>query len=136
MRLKKRQVSSRTTGFFRLFAVSTSAVLAIGIAAAAKPARAVTVFTDRAAWEAAVMSGITTETFDNEILDADTIVLDDGTVSTVVPGLLDAGLNNVNLRTAGEYVGRVGTNLGHPPIITWTFTGPIRAWFADSRPGL
>ena len=106
-------------------------IAAIMILMVAESAHAVLIFTDRTAWNAAAGTS-TTETFDNTIVDADSIVLDNGIVSTALPSLLTNGLNNVNSRTVGAYTGRVGTLANnHPPAIRWDLPSGINAWFAD-----
>jgi hypothetical protein len=105
--------------------------LTTAILIASASANAVTIYTDRTTWEAAV-AGFNTETFDNTIANANSIVLDNGIVSTANPGLLQSGLNNVDSSTAGRYVGRVGVNNpSHPDSIDWTLTGATNGFFGD-----
>ncbi|MGF1500175.1 MAG: VPLPA-CTERM sorting domain-containing protein [Paracoccaceae bacterium] len=106
-----------------------SAVLATAISTAAGAAP-FQVFTDRAAWEAAVGGAtITEDGFDNDIADADSITFDSGVVSTNSGGtrfLVD------NMIDDGIYENAVdGDGAQASLLITWTFPEAIFAFGAD-----
>ena len=89
---------------------------------------AVTFFTDRPSWEAAVAGApITDDPFDNNIANANVIIFDSGVVSTGV------GSNpTINRVIGGVYDGHVDKNdaLAYESI-TWNFPNPITGFGAD-----
>lgn len=98
-------------------------------------AQAYTLYTSRAAWQAAVdaISGsVTTDTFSTNIPKAQTITLDSGIVSTnsFPPDIsaIDFPFDN-NAVIAGQYLNATGDTAS--ATITWTFPGAVRAFGAD-----
>ncbi|MFO1429266.1 MAG: PEP-CTERM sorting domain-containing protein [Candidatus Competibacteraceae bacterium] len=97
-------------------------------------ASAYTIYTDRAAWEAALSgSTIITDTFSNTIPSAQSITLDSGIVSTnSSPPALPNSFNNnsVNIVTPGAYDNAVGGTTASATI-TWVFPSDVFAFGAD-----
>lgn len=89
-------------------------------------AHAVTVFTDRASWEAAV-TGISTDPFDNVITGGPLVVLDSGIESTQL-GTIRPGQNSVS---EGLFNAELGNAFGIFTSIQWDFPSGIRAFGAD-----
>jgi len=93
-------------------------------------AYAITFFTDRPSWEAAIGAAmITNDPFDNDIASADVIIFDSGVVSTGLGGASGAALNEVE---SGDYEGVVdkdGVNAYES--IEWDFPNPIIGFGAD-----
>jgi hypothetical protein len=97
--------------------------------AAARPAQAFRLYTDRASWEAAV-GQFTTEIFNTPIANSSVITFSNGVNSTGINGSIS------NQVQAGTYWGRVDTsNSFDSPDgfqeIRWTFTAPIAAFAAN-----
>lgn len=95
------------------------------------PAQAVTIFTNRAAWEAAASGSIITETFSNNIANAPVITFDSGIVSTAINGV---ARNEV---LGGAFQGSIDTDKDGAPTfdfferITWSFPSSTTAFGAD-----
>ncbi|MBW4691629.1 MAG: PTPA-CTERM sorting domain-containing protein [Lyngbya sp. HA4199-MV5] len=112
---------------------------ALAVGSTVAPAGAFTVFTNRAAWQTAIGSGytISDDTFSTPIADAPSITFDSGIVSTGTGG---NGTKFNGVQNSGEYKGglkRPGVTNGAPAgffeKITWTFTDPVKGFFADWR---
>jgi len=107
-----------------------SALLLVPIVA--QDAFAVSFFTDRPSWEAAVAGAtITDDPFDNDIATADVIIFDSGVVSTGV------GSNpTFNQVISGHYEGHVDKDdvLAYESI-TWDFPSPIIGFGSDFLTG-
>lgn len=112
---------------------------ALAVGSTVAPAGAVSFFNDRTAWETAIGSGytITTDTFNNPIPDAPSITFDSGIVSTGTGG---DGTKFNGVQNSGEYKGGLkrpgvtnGAAAGFFEKITWTFTDPVKGFFADWR---
>lgn len=106
--------------------------LPIALLVLSQPLSAVTVFTDRMAWEDALSTTIITETFDVDIAEGpNTITFAGGVESTGVSLIDGTGDNTVS---GGEWSGNVRnsttTNTGYTSI-TWTFPQEISAFGAD-----
>jgi hypothetical protein len=110
-------------------AFAAVAAVAAGLVGA-RPAEAVQIFTDRAAWEAALAgAAITTDPFDSAIAPAATITFESGVISAGVPD--PAGNNSV--ASSGAYQGGVGgtdQNFAYESI-TWTFPVTIIGFGMD-----
>ncbi|GET40734.1 hypothetical protein MiSe_55450 [Microseira wollei NIES-4236] len=106
-------------------------------------AQAYTLYTNRAAWQAAVEAisdSVTTDTFSTDIPKAQTITLDSGIVSTnSFPPDISAIRFDNNAVTGGQYRNATGGDTASATI-TWTFPGAVRAFGADffsvNDPGL
>ena len=105
--------------------MATSGVVALVLASGI--ASATTVFTDRTLFEAAV-GPLTTETFDNSIGTASTIVFDGGITSTKSSDGIPPTLNRVELGVFSGFVARDDFRN-----ISFTFLNPIFAFGADFR---
>ena len=104
----------------------TAALVALFCLSCFQAAHAVSVFMDRALWEAAV-TGITTDPFDNAITGGTSIDLDSGIVSTQL-GTVRPGQNGVN---TGLFNAEIGNAFGVFTSIQWDFPSGIRAFGAD-----
>ncbi len=107
--------------------VLTLATLGVGVLA--QSADALTLFTDRAAWEAAIAGAtITTDPFDNNIAQGQSITLDSGIISTNS----DPVRFDDNSVSGGIYLNATdGDGIGGSETITWDFPEPISAFAAD-----
>ncbi|HAX77471.1 MAG TPA: PEP-CTERM sorting domain-containing protein [Cyanobacteria bacterium UBA11372] len=97
-------------------------------------AQAYTLYTNRAAWQAAVdaiSASVTTDTFSTNIPKAQTITLGSGIVSTnsFPPDISAIPFDN-NAVTGGQYRNATGGDTASATI-TWTFPGAVRAFGAD-----
>jgi hypothetical protein len=125
-------LSTRNTGV-RAFVAGFA--VACGTALTGTTAEAAQIFTDRAAWEAALSGAtIVNETFPDTIDNAPVITFASGVVSTGVDGLAS---NHVTGNALG---GTYGANIDSNPSpfsetlfdsITWTFPTPVVAFGAD-----
>ena len=108
--------------------VLTLATLEVGVLA--QSAEAFTLFTDRSAWEAAIAGAtITTDPFDNDIPQGQSITLDSGIISTNSPPAVAFNDNSV---FGGVYVNATdGGGSLSSETITWDFPEPISAFAAD-----
>ncbi|MFM7239654.1 MAG: hypothetical protein ACKOZN_08680, partial [Cyanobium sp.] len=110
---------------------------AASLACQVAPAQAVTIYTNRAAWEAALSGAtITTDTFSNTISSAQSITLDSGIVSTnsVLPILPNSFNNNsVNIVNSGVYdnATQAGTGNSASNTISWVFPTSVNGFGAD-----
>ncbi len=86
-------------------------------------AQAATVFTDRAAWEAAVTGTITTDTFDTPIATADAITFASGVVATKSSSGIPPTVNQVGNGTYSGFVQRDGFRT-----IEFAFPGAVTAF--------
>lgn len=116
---------------FRQPSVTIAAAI---LAASVSTASAATIFyTDEAAFDAATTGfDFVEDTFDNEIPDADVIVLDSGVISTSVGGTRTMFDNRVEGGFA--YINTIaadGATVSAPTSFTWTFPSPISAMFFD-----
>jgi hypothetical protein len=96
-------------------------------------ANAYTIYTTRAAWEAAIPgSTIITDTFSNDISSAQSITLDSGIVSTnsIPPTLPNSFQNNSVFGGVFNDATQAGTGTASNTI-TWAFPGPVFAFGAD-----
>lgn len=105
----------------------TGIAAAVVLMAGVSQAEAASIFTDRAAWEAAV-AGFTTETFDTSMASANVLVLNSDITSTTDVVTKPNGLNEVGF---GAYRGRLGGSGSHPNNITWDFGSSVVGFFAD-----
>lgn len=110
------------------------AVLASILGAVSLPdtAEAVMVYTNRADWEAALAGyTIVTETFDNDVAQAESITFDSGVVSTGAPSTATAR----NFISFGSYQGYVdaGESDFFYDTISWTFPVAIIGFGMDLR---
>jgi len=96
---------------------------------------AISFFTDRPSWEAAIGAAtIITDPFDNPIADADVIIFDSGVVSTGLNGPGDLDQNEV---VGGEYAGNVDKDAVFSyEKITWDFPHAISGFGADFGTGV
>jgi hypothetical protein len=129
--LTVRSVAIHLLMFVALFvsAVPSYAATAPFVTAGAEPF-------DRSAWEGAVTAPITTDTFSNDIANADFITFDSGVTSegfdpqgSPVNNLVDSTLG-----TSGRYstILRTATATDNGYLsITWTFPSPVTAFGAD-----
>ncbi|MGB5594513.1 MAG: hypothetical protein WBM32_00065 [Crocosphaera sp.] len=99
-----------------LSTVLTLATLGVGVLA--QSAQAFTIFTDRAAWEAAIAGAtITTDPFDNDIALAQSITLDSGIISTNSPPAIAVSVPHesekryiqINIRFNGNNISRINS---------------------------
>lgn len=104
--------------------------------ALAAPGSAYTVYTNRAAWEAALSGrSIVTDTFSNQINSAQSITLDSGIVSTnsgpiSLPNMFNN--NSVGVVNAGVYDNAVQAGSGTASnTISWLFPNAVTAFGAD-----
>ncbi|MEG3437185.1 PEP-CTERM sorting domain-containing protein [Pannus brasiliensis CCIBt3594] len=96
-------------------------------------ARAFTVYTDRAAWQAAVdaLNGVTTtDTFSTDIGSAQSILLDSGITSTNSPEVTLPNAFNNNSVSGGVYQNAAGGATASATI-TWDFPKSVFAFGAD-----
>ena len=100
------------------------------VALSANSAWAVAVYTNRAAWEAAVGGAITTDTFSNDIAGAASIMFDSGVNSTAAGSFTNYAFGNSV--SGGRFNGAVDVDdtAGFDQI-EWTFPAPIFAFGAD-----
>jgi hypothetical protein len=117
------------------FALVTGTTLLLG---GVSSANAFTIYTNRAAWEAAIPgSTIITDTFSNSIASAQSITLDSGIVSTnSIPPTLPNSFNNnsVSIVNPGVYdnATQAGTGNSASNMITWVFpSAHVFAFGAD-----
>lgn len=105
-----------------------SVVVTCASMAFAADAHAAMTFTDRAAWEAAVLAAsgtITTDTFSTDIASAQSITLDSGIVSTNSNEITLPNVFNNNSVSGGLYQNAVGApSWTASTTITWTFPTP------------
>jgi hypothetical protein len=124
-----------------LIGVKAFSIAAAGILmllAAVKPTQAFTLYTDRAAWEAAVGHFIT-ETFDTNIANDPVITFGNGTRSTGInPFSTGITIFMTNRVQNGSYWGRVDSSKDFPKKdekrfeeIRWLFPTPVFAFGAD-----
>ena len=106
-------------------AIQLGVLLAVAFCCEAPPAAALSVFTDREAWNQAVQdlgAAIVTDPFDNNIAEAVTITLDSGIISTIIdPRVLNNSVTN------GVYAANTRQGI---PSIRWTFPSPVVAFGA------
>lgn len=99
------------------------------VVAAANNAAAVSIFTDRTAWQTALGGPIVTETFDNDIRDSAVITFANGVVSTGTDGF------SQNAVLSGWFHGIIDSDddglSNQFDKITWTFPRAIRGFGAD-----
>ncbi|MFM7394031.1 MAG: hypothetical protein ACKO22_06635 [Cyanobium sp.] len=110
---------------------------AASLACQVAPVQAFTVYTNRAAWEAALSGAtITTDTFSNTISSAQSITLDSGIVSTnSVPAILPNSFDNnsVNIVNPGVYdnATQAGTGNSASNTISKVFPTSVIGFGAD-----
>lgn len=110
--------------FFGVTTIAAATLLSV-------PAHAVSLFTDRTAWEAALGGAALTEDgFDTPIAQAASIAFDSGVISAGIGGAPGSHDNSVG---GGVYLNRIDSEdpFNGFESITWTFPSPVFAFGAD-----
>ena len=130
-----RKISAKMSANGRTLGIALTAAVALG--ALSTPAQAYSVFTNLAAWQAALGgASITTDPFSTTIPSAQSITLASGIISTnsgpiTLPNSFDN--NSVGVVNAGRYDNAVqaGAMATASNSITWAFPAPVVAFAAD-----